>query len=196
MTTALDIFEREEIDSLPFEPARAAKRAGIRLVTYRSFARSAGCDAALLRRMHSRDGFILTGGTAPIILYNDQIGSLGRQRWTLTHELCHLWLDFQGGDTAANSLTINLLCPLVVLHLCAVNEPSQIIGLCGVSAEAARRRFVELTALRRGGRLLQSEQQLRTAHRFLPFISRVLCEKTDAELLRARYRRVAVGRQE
>lgn len=191
MISALDIFERGEVDSLPFDPAAAAKRAGIKLVTYRSFARAAGCDDRLVRRMHSQDGFVLSGGKAPVILYNDRIGSLGRQRWTLTHELCHIWLDYQGGDGAADRLTAELLCPPVVLHLCAVTSPAQIAALCGVSMEAARHGFSRLTGLRRSGRILQDDAGLRMAHRFLPFVSRTLCERADAELLRARYRRAA-----
>jgi Zn-dependent peptidase ImmA (M78 family) len=193
MISALEIFEREDVSSLPFEPSAAARRAGIRLVTYRSFARTAGCDDALIRRMHSQDGFVLFGGSAPVILYNDQIGSLGRQRWTLTHELCHIWLDRRGGDRAADRLTADLLCPLAVLHLCAVTEPAQIAALCGVSTQAALHRFSDLTALRRSGKILQSEEQLRMAHRFLPFVGRVLCERAEAELLRARYRRVSIA---
>lgn len=185
MISALDIFEREGIAALPLEPSVLARRAGIPLVTYESLSsRKAGAD--LIRRVGSSDGFTFRAGGQTHVAYNSEVESLERQRWTLTHELCHIWLghlDETASDRAAlavrhspeeraaNDLCSRLLCPLPVLHLCAVESAAALAALCGVSLEAAAYRMRELSDARRAGRLLRSEEDRRMAALFLPFIS-------------------------
>lgn len=190
--TAAEIFEREQIVSLPLDPAALANRNGIKLVTYSAFLSAGGSAAAL----PSQDGFLIRGASSPAIVYNERIPCKGRQRWTLIHELCHFWLGHPSSDPhterITDRLTASLLAPLPVLHLCGVTNAQQIVRLCGISAEAARNRLEELQRLRRGRGFLKSEEEICIVRRFLPYISDTVSLLTMEQVCRSRVRSVDI----
>jgi Zn-dependent peptidase ImmA (M78 family) len=194
--TAADIFEREGIVSLPLDPAALARKNGVRLVTYTTFSAARKSNSPL----PSGDGFLVRSGTSPVIVYNEKIASSGRQRWTLIHELCHLWLGHASSDARTEReverLTASLISPLVVLHLCGVTNACQVARLCGISNEAARIRFDEMTRRRMAGTFLTSEEDRRIAAQFLPYISDIVSALTMQEMGRRRLRSADVIRQE
>ena len=186
--TAAEIFEREEICSLPLDPVRLARQNGVRLVTYATYTAAKASGASL----PSNDGFLVRGASSPVIVYNEIIASAGRQRWTLIHELCHLWMGHESSDPRTEReverLTAELISPLTVMHLCGVSNAAQLCALCGVSAEAGRIRFGELQRRRAAKNFFDRDEDRRIAVRFLPYISGVVCELTDQRIRRGKLR--------
>ena len=193
--TALDIFKREGITSLPLNPAELAKKSGIRLVRYSTYLDKTG-DTQLL----CSDGVLLSNANPPIIVYNEKISSKGRQRWTLIHELCHYWLGHDASDKKTEQeverLTAALISPAVVLHLCGVKSAADVAEICGISSEAAKIRFDEIERKRRAGTFMRTEEDIKTAALFLPFISDTVSRITSCEAHRKRPMRADIFRQE
>lgn len=193
--TAADIFEREGIVSLPVDPDALAKKNGVRLVKYSTYVEKTG-DASL----ECRDGLFLNGIVPPTIVYNEKISSVGRQRWTLVHELCHFWLGHDSSDRRTEQeverLTAAVISPAVVLHLCGVKSAKDVSGICGISLEAARIRFDEVERRRRARTFMQSDEDIRTARQFLPFISDTVSRMTSESAHRHRLMRADIYKQE
>ena len=193
--TAADIFEREGITSLPIDPAQLARKSGVRLVRYSTYVEKTG-DTELL----CSDGVLLKGANPPIIVYNEKISSTGRQRWTLIHELCHYWLGHDMSDRKTEQeverMTAALISPAVVLHLCGVKSANDVAEICGISAEAAKIRFDEIERKRRAMTFMQTEEDIRTAKQFLPFISDTVSRIVKSESHKRRTMRADIFRQE
>ena len=193
--TAADIFEREGITSLPIDPAQLARKSGVRLVRYSTYVEKTG-DTELL----CSDGVLLKGANPPIIVYNEKISSAGRQRWTLIHELCHYWLGHDMSDRKTEQeverMTAALISPAVVLHLCGVKSANDVAEICGISAEAAKIRFDEIERKRRAMTFMQTEEDIRTAKQFLPFISDTVSRIVKSESHKRRTMRADIFRQE
>lgn len=88
----------------------------------------------------SNDGVLMRSGLDSIILYNKN-HHIHRIRWTIAHELGHLFLDHRchsdGNEWAANRFARYLLMPLPVLKQLGIVEPYHISKVCKVSFEAA-----------------------------------------------------------
>ena len=193
--TAADIFEREGITTLPIDPDQLAKKHGIRIVRYSTYIQKTGNTTLLCK-----DGVLLPNVEPPTIVYNEKISSIGRQRWTLIHELCHFWLGHETSDKnteqAVDRLTSALIAPAVVLHLCGVRSPKDVALICGISAEAARLRFDEVERRRRARTFMHTEEDIRTARQFLPFISDTISRIMSDEAHKRRTMRADIYRQE
>ncbi|MBR6735863.1 MAG: ImmA/IrrE family metallo-endopeptidase [Oscillospiraceae bacterium] len=193
--TAADIFEREGITSLPLDPSELARKSGVRLVRYSTYVEKTG-DTELL----CSDGVLLASAVPPIIVYNEKISSVGRQRWTLIHELCHYWLGHDMSDKKTEQeverLTSALISPAVVLHLCGVRNANDVAAICGISAEAARIRFDEVERKRRAMTFMHTDEDIRIAKQFLPFISDTVSRIASNESHKRRTMRADIFRQE
>ena len=190
--TAQDIYKTFAIRSLPVNPAALARQLDIALVTYDTL-RKNGVEPSF-----SQDGFAFLLGGQKKIAYNSEISSLRRQRWTITHELCHFLLghvgrelpDRQQAEWQANHLTSELLCPTAVLHLCGVTTVAEIAELCKVSLSAAKIALDRLELLRRQGDPLAGQQQF--ILQMLPFISEYITKQSAKKTDSMRYRSVDI----
>ncbi len=81
-----------------------------------------------------------------LILYNDQITSYGRRRFTIAHELGHYAMGhanvmggpYQCHEVEADIFAQTLLAPACVLREIGLNDPKDISEVCGVSLACAR----------------------------------------------------------
>ena len=190
MLTAYDIILRENILSLPINPSQLAKQNDVSIISYATLEK-----LGVKKIPVSKDGFSFVMNGIKIA-YNGAIEPLERQRFTLIHELCHIWLGHLETPPAnkdlaerqADSIASELLCPLLVLHLCGVTTPADIKDLCGVSQSAAQIAFKNLCKARKDKTLLKSEQEVLIATKFLPFISDYIIKISAKKQDLARYR--------
>lgn len=208
--TALSIFSQYQIKSLPFNPLAVARQMNIRVVQYDSFCRCFDCTQDYLKENYKNDGFAIAVDGTYIIAYNQDVKSVERQRWTITHELCHILLGHieLGGNATeertisalnerrADNLAAQLLCPLPVLHLCSVSTASEIQKLCGVSMQAAENRLQELTRLRKSGSIMASKEDMLVINHFASFISTTITNKINQKQINSRYRNIDINRTE
>lgn len=187
-----EVYQRFHINTLPFNPTLVTKQLSIALVTYQTL------EAQGSRPQCSDDGFSFYFQGEPKIAYNTEGPSVRRQRFTLTHELCHHLLghvDAQQGDKnrfeqQANALASDLLCPIAVLHLCGVTTAAEIMEICRVSLQAAKIALDRLEKARRFGDPTAGQEALVAL--MLPFISRYISQKTKRKKDSMRYRAVDI----
>ena len=148
---------KNRVSSLPVNIKKICKAEGIRLVTYEKgdkVIHSLGLES----NMEGNDAFSI----GKIIFYSDKT-SIGRQRFSIAHELGHIVLHSSDGATVynrdpspnddpleaeANIFASRLLAPLCVLHYLNVESAFEIAEICDISAAASRIRFERLCAIR------------------------------------------------
>ena len=103
------------------------------------------------------------GTNTYLVVYDDRIGNEQRVRWTIAHELGHIFcghlLDFEqtainrGGltkeqygvlEVEANWFVSEFLAPRAVLGVFKFDKPNEIALLCDISKEASEKRFRQL----------------------------------------------------
>lgn len=142
------------ITELPVKVSAICKAQGIRIISY-SQARTVLKAQNLLHHCKENDGFTVSG----IIFYNDSC-TIGRQRFTVAHELGHILLHHTGDlinrepsptdnpiEQAANVFASRLLAPACVLHACGVTKAEEIANMCNISVASARYRMMRLDRL-------------------------------------------------
>ena len=190
---AWKVLYRSRATNLPIPVQDICKRERIRLVTYAS-----GAD--LIHRLgleeHTvgNDAFSLRG----IIFYDDRT-SIGRQRFSIAHEIGHILLHSPKGATVynreptpnddpleaeANVFASRLLTPLCVLHYMNVQSAPEIAELCNISLTAANIRFERLQLIRERdkqvGCFLTSPYERRVYRRFQRYITEQSVKRRNA----------------
>ncbi|MBU2701755.1 Zn-dependent peptidase ImmA (M78 family) [Sporomusaceae bacterium BoRhaA] len=157
---ALAFLLKYKISALPVSPIEIIKRFGCSIRTYSFHANKLECSVQdICEACGSIDGYSvydeLTGKYK--ITYNDQISSSDRIRFTLMHELGHIFLhhfiDFEqtklcrGGlnnedlevlDKEANHFASKVLAPEMVLLRAGWKQPETIHEKCALSTEASK----------------------------------------------------------
>ena len=152
---------KHRVRSLPVDVLEICRREEIRVVSYRK-AREAGILALFEDACAGNDGFALVLRGKRLIFYDDAL-PIGRQRFTIGHELGHFVLgdvgcsptarnhepseDDSEPEKLANMFAARLLSPACVLWGLEVRSPEQVAVLCGLSRTASEWRFKRLMEL-------------------------------------------------
>ncbi len=147
------------ITELPVDLKKICNHCGVRALSYERGYKILAELGKLSERKRS-DGFIVRPEDGPPIIFYSGSCSVGRQRFTIAHELGHLILNHKGdlinrepspGDSPvereANTFAAQLLAPSCVLWGVETCNPSSISELCNISHQAASfqaRRMVDL----------------------------------------------------
>lgn len=121
-----------------------------------------------------------------VIVYDDNIKSLGRKRFTIAHELGHIILghplineryartfDINKPiiEKEADTFATRLLTPACVLYGLGLSSPYEISKICGVSLEMATIRAKRLEELKRRNKFLTSPLEKQVYKQFEYYIS-------------------------
>ena len=102
-------FTEQNIVEFPIDPFELIKKFGWKLLTYQEMARKEGCTVRDISDCFGNDGYSIFNGKRYCIAYNSQIGSNGRIRFTLMHEIGHIILghlkDFEVTSAFSNKLS-------------------------------------------------------------------------------------------
>ena len=137
----LDLYEKTDVRTIPFDVMPMASVLGIELVSYVSFAR----EAQQWARKASRDAFLMWHFDRPaIIFYNSKMPPC-RLKFSLMHELAHACLLHrqQGelAEIAANAFAAAALCPLPLVEHYEITDAATLARVFGISGECAERRM-------------------------------------------------------
>lgn len=175
------------IDRLPVNPNDICRRLGCRVQTYETGARA--IQAARLSGLaKTADGFTLMYKGTPFIFYRTDV-PIGRQRFTVAHELGHVVLGHLGdgmvstrnrepepgdpeAEQQANVFAARLLAPACVLHALRALTPEKISALCGLSEQAARFRAARMQELEARRKFLTHPLEREVLEQFRGFIRR------------------------
>lgn len=180
------VAARTNIRRYPLNPVGLAERLGVKVIPYRRFCELAGTRLEALLEL-SPDGVCCYKDSVPMVIYNAEVQSKGRRRWTLLHELSHLMLGHitpedglgerrlsedcrRWQEAEADGFAAALIAPLGIAHLCNIQSAGEMAGVFGLSAESAGYFYEDLQRLRTNGqinRLLFPE----SVSLCLPFIS-------------------------
>jgi Zn-dependent peptidase ImmA (M78 family) len=148
------------------------------------------CSRKVLREI-SEDGFTSFNGRNYSIAYDESIRSRGRVRWTLMHEIGHIYLkhfiDFKQTFIRRGSLTDdeydilekeahyfakNVLAPLPLLDKLKIKTAETIYKITGLSMEASRNRLSDLAIWKFNYRNIYDLAIIKNFH---PFIHKKRC---------------------
>ena len=151
------ILIKNKISSLPISVEKICRSECVRLLTYRE-------GAKIIERLsledHTKDNDAFS--FSRIIFYDDRT-TLARQRFSVAHELGHIFLHQPTYPTVlnreispnddpmeaeANVFASRLLAPMCVIHFLNLSTPQEIAELCQISRTAAEIRYQRLCLIR------------------------------------------------
>lgn len=155
---AWQLLMKHKISVLPVNLTKICKAERIRLCSYEN---GSNVIQKLQLEEHTvgNDAFSI----GRVIFYNDE-NSIARQRFSIAHEMGHIFLHSPCGATVynrepstnedpleaeANIFASRLLAPLCVLHYLNVHSPEEISRICNISITAARIRMERLNEVRK-----------------------------------------------
>ena len=150
------ILTESDVAKYPLNPVELALKNNIRIITYRDFSRLCKIPEKKLIEI-SPDGFSVRFQQIDFIVYNPQIASKGRRRWTLIHEFCHIKLGHVKEknqilptysrkrylEAEANELACCLIAPLPVILMCDIDNEEDLKRVFGLSSQAAANIFAD-----------------------------------------------------
>lgn len=153
---AAEVFKHCGLTKFPINPLRIARDYHIHVMTYEQLSRFSGYESQLLFDI-SGDAFSFFRDDKFFIAYNPLIGSKGRRRWTLLHEISHILLghiskqnpmetDFAQKpylESEADALTRALIAPIPMMIMCHCESARDVQRIFGVSAQAAGNLYME-----------------------------------------------------
>lgn len=174
------------ISSLPVRPSEICRHYNWVLADYIDGKRSIEL-LGLSELREKTDGFCAVTENHVYIFYDSSL-TVGRQRFTVAHEIGHLILGHVGPGTAtvenreptgaereeelqANQFAARLLAPACVLHEIGATEQEEIQKLCGISKQAAKIRADRMQELERRGRYYTSNLECRVVRQFESYIA-------------------------
>lgn len=134
MTKVIEIFQKCNINSFPLDCENIVNILGCKLYKYSelSEAKRQGCLQVSNESMkiHNR------------IYYNDAIMSEGRVRFSIMHELGHIFLghgEYRNNvlEAEANYFASNILAPRMAVHYSQCKRPKHVMNQFGLTFEAA-----------------------------------------------------------
>lgn len=155
---AWQLLIKHKISELPVNLSKICKAEHIRLFTYKEGAKLIE-KFNLEENMIDNDAFSISR-----IIFYDDTKIITRQRFSVAHEMGHIFLHSSKEATIynreptpndnpieseANIFASRLLAPLCVLHYLNVQSPEEIAEICMISMAAARIRMERLTDIRK-----------------------------------------------
>lgn len=188
------LFIQEKITSFPVDPFQIIKNNRWGLVTYSEIAREQGVWIEdVIAAFQSEDGYTIYDGTNYTIAYNDTIHNQGRIRFTLMHEIGHIYMNhlfdfdetilmrsaltenkYKVLENEANSFARNSLAPVMVVKALNLISAHAVADYFGMSYSAS---VVRLNALILDYRQLLSPFITFQREHFSPFILACLGSK-------------------
>lgn len=170
------------IDSLPIDLATLANQAKIEILLY---SQSEYLKTST-EEIQNGDGFVMKESEQAIVYLNDTINNRHRRRFTLAHELGHVFLnhnldsihyrhneiDSQDNiqEMQANVFARDLLMPATVLAALDIHTTEEIMELCHVSRQSAEIRAKRLEELYKRNMFNKHPLEMQVREQFDDFI--------------------------
>lgn len=176
------------ISELPVSTSQICEHYGWILRSYQGGLRSIEL-LGLTGLMEKTDGFCAVTKNHVYIFY-DRTMPVGRQRFTVAHEIGHLMLGHVGPGMAttqnreptgtekpeeqqANQFAARLLAPACVLHEIGATAPEDIARFCGISKKAAEFRSARMRELEHRGKFYSHPLERQLISQFTSYIQAV-----------------------
>jgi Zn-dependent peptidase ImmA (M78 family)/RNA polymerase subunit RPABC4/transcription elongation factor Spt4 len=159
-----NLFLQENITSFPVDPFQIIKNNKWGLLTYSEIADEQGTWIEdIIAAFQSEDGYTIFDGTNYTIAYNDTIQNQGRIKFTLMHEIGHIYMDhlvdfdetvlmrseltdkkYRVLENEANAFARNTLAPVMVVKALNLKTSADVADYFGLSQAAATVRLRSL----------------------------------------------------
>lgn len=175
---AVKLLLRQRITSLRTDPLHLDCSGQILVDSVQHYAECVGRSAEDFMAQNSRDCQAYAVYGRHLILYNREVLSSCRRRWSIAHELRHICCrhscDGVREEAEANAFAASLLMPTAaareLIHRGRLRDAKDLCDIFGVSLQSAQLRMQQLE--RTGTQLTELEEQLR--QRYLPVIEEYL----------------------
>ncbi len=173
---AWQVLIDNNIFSLPVDPVNIAKRNSISVIK----------DSSVHKLRPSEDAVSFLVRSSWYIVYDDSVSSTGRKRFTIAHELGHIFLghplklgfhartfstDKPSVESNADIFASRLLAPACVLWALDLHTPEEISKACNISLSAASVRAERMKTLYSRNKFLISPLEQQVYKNFSAFIS-------------------------
>lgn len=189
------------INSLPVDPLNLIAKNAWTLRTYRFYAKKHKVPSALVAEVcGSEDAFTIYRNGIYSIAYNDRIRSLGRIRFTLMHEVGHIYLrhleefdktilsrgglsdkEYKTLETEADTFASEVLAPYEVMLAMGLENYQLIQRACGLSTQAAKVKASRIFDLKTSWAIYEYDSPI--IKRFYNFIFQKQCQRCGAKLV-------------
>ena len=148
--SVLDLYEKTDVHTIPFDVLTMASKLGIQLISYISMSR----EAQQWAKKISKDAFMPWGmDDKPIaIFYNGKMPPC-RLKFTIMHELAHACLRHKQhsklAEVEANAFASTALCPLPLMERYGIEDAEALAHVFEISEECASHRLEQYTKWRR-----------------------------------------------
>ncbi|MFP7444316.1 ImmA/IrrE family metallo-endopeptidase [Bacillus infantis] len=156
-----DFFIKENIDNFPIDPFSIIKTNNWGVISYSELAKEHGVNVSeIVSAFQSEDGYTIYDGSNFTIAYNDTVQSNGRIRFTLMHEIGHIYMGhliefdetilrrstlteekYKVLEQEANTFARNSLAPATVVRRLNLKTEMDIIHYFDISQQAAKVRL-------------------------------------------------------
>ncbi|MFF2457593.1 ImmA/IrrE family metallo-endopeptidase [Peribacillus simplex] len=160
-----NFFIKENITTFPIDPFLVIKNNNWGLTTYSELSSQHNVSVAeIINAFQSDDGYTIFDGVNYTIAYNDTKQNYGRIRFTLMHEIGHIYLNhlvefeetilrrsklteekYKVLENEVNSFARNVLAPAIIVNKLNLFTPNSLIDYFNISYSAASFRLVSLT---------------------------------------------------
>lgn len=198
MVQVNNLFIKESIKSFPINPFYIINNNKWGLVTYSELAREQGVTVKdIVTAFQSEDGYTIYDGNNYTIAYNDTIPVVGRIRFTLMHEIGHIYLNhlidfdetvllrstlteakYKVLENEANAFARNVMAPVMVVKGLNIKYLKEVMKYFEISKAAAKVRLEALKQdyIRLSGQFIRFQRE-----HFHPFVHSALHSKTCLE---------------
>lgn len=165
MVQVNNLFIHEKVKSFPIDPFYIINNNKWGLVSYSELAREQGVTVKdIVAAFQSEDGYTIYDGINYTIAYNDTIPVIGRIRFTLMHEIGHIYMNhlidfdetillrstltetkYRVLENEANTFARNVMAPVMVVKGLNIKYIQEVMKYFLISKAAAKVRLEALT---------------------------------------------------
>lgn len=192
---AWEILFDHHVTCLPVDLRRIVRECGIKIATYEKGERI--IQSLGLEHLRVNDGFTIYVKNQWIIFYNSNNASRRRIRFSIAHELGHIFLNHKMLSTnsifgtifythenireedktileqEADMFAIRLLAPLCVLMDVNIRSPQKIMQLCDIPYHLATIRARRLSKVRKRNMIGSHPLERQVIEQFKPFVQQI-----------------------
>lgn len=103
------------------------------------------------------------------IIVNDS-DTIQTQRFSIAHEIGHIFMGRSSGEQEAEKFAMNLLAPACVLWGLDIHKRKEIAEICGISEETAKKRATRMRILYKREKFLKSDIEKKVFEQFKGYI--------------------------
>ncbi|MDE5583669.1 MAG: ImmA/IrrE family metallo-endopeptidase [Ruminococcus sp.] len=150
------------VDSLPVNLSKICRHFDIKIVKNSSLG---------INRLRSNEHAVNIFIDRKCYIIVDDSDTMQTQRFSIAHEIGHIFMGKSAGEPEAEKFAMNLLAPACVLWGLDLHKKQDIAEICDIPEESAKKRAVRMRVLYKREKFLTSDMEKKVFEQFKPYIA-------------------------